>query len=58
MSKEEQVLIYYIGCLILLEQYNLANSIIKKYYLRILNCSDIFMGNVKRFHSCIQFRIF
>ena len=35
MSKEENVLIYYLGCLILLEQYNLANSIINKYYLKI-----------------------
>ena len=57
LSAEEGALIYYLANLILLEQHNLAQSLIEKHYVKMKKCSEVFRGNVKRFQALSTFRL-
>ena len=46
MLREEKTMVYYLVNLILFKHYNMANSLIKKHFLKMRNCSEIFKANV------------
>lgn len=48
LTMDEKVLIYYLINLILYKQFNVANSLVKKHYLEMKKCSNIFKGNFRR----------
>ena len=57
ISDEEKALLYYIVNLILLDQHNLVDQLIKKYFIRMKKCSEVFKGNVRRFQAIAQYRL-
>ena len=57
LVEEERALLYYIVNLILLDQYNFVDSLIKKYFLRMKTCSEVFKGNIRRFQAIAQSRL-
>ena len=50
LSKDEKTMVYYLVNLILFKQYNMANSLCEKHYLKMKNdqCSHIYKANVRR----------
>ena len=51
MLREEKTMVYYLVNLILFKHYNMANSLIKKHFLKMRNCSEIFKANVRRLQA-------
>ena len=51
LTNDEKTLIYYLVNLILFKQFNMANSLIKKHYIRMKKCSDIFKANMRRLQA-------
>lgn len=41
-------MLYYLANLILFKHYNMANSLIKKHFLKMKKSSDIFKANIRR----------
>ena len=44
-------MLFYLVNLILLNQFNVANSLIKKHYLTMKKCNQVFKANVRRFQA-------
>ena len=52
---EEKTLVYYLVNLVLFKQFNVADSVITKYFLPMTKCSDLFKANVRRMHALSEF---
>ena len=58
MNIDEKTMIYYLANLILLKQFNVANSLIKRRFLPMKKCSGIFKANIRRLQALSICRMF
>ena len=57
LTVDEKTMVYHLVNLILSRQFNVANSLIKKHYLVMDKCSNIFKANVRRFQALSLYRM-
>lgn len=58
LTVDEMTMIYYLVNLIFYKQHNVANSLIKKHYLEMKKCQDIFIANVRRLQALSLYSMF
>ena len=51
ICREEKTMIYFLVNLILFKHYDMAASLIKKHFLKMSKCSDIFKANIRRLQA-------
>ena len=57
LTVDEMTMLYYLVNLILYKQFNVANVLVKKHYHPMKKCSEIFKGNVRRYHALSLYRM-
>ena len=51
-------MIYYLSNLILLKQFNVANSLIKRNFIHMKKCGNLFKANMRRLQGLSLFRMY
>jgi len=58
MTIEERTMVYFLVNLILYRQFNVANACIKRHFIPMKQCSNLFKGNIRRLQALSLFRMF
>eukprot|EP00353_Schmidingerella_taraikaensis_P008982 CAMPEP_0185592206 /NCGR_PEP_ID=MMETSP0434-20130131/67151_1 /TAXON_ID=626734 ORGANISM="Favella taraikaensis, Strain Fe Narragansett Bay" /NCGR_SAMPLE_ID=MMETSP0434 /ASSEMBLY_ACC=CAM_ASM_000379 /LENGTH=167 /DNA_ID=CAMNT_0028217823 /DNA_START=383 /DNA_END=883 /DNA_ORIENTATION=- len=58
LTVEERTMIYHLVNLVLLKQFNVANSLIKRHLIHMKKCGSLFRANMRRLQALSLFRMY